>query len=265
MASFRGETTGRDRRIAVGETTHSASFAATAYDDDRRAAPGVADDDREVPWLEESPLALGERSEGARKPPRRGPSAKSSGRATRETGLLSEEELRSLEREHDSGITAVEVVELFTQRGIRLSEATFRKYVQQGLLPRSRRIGRKGKHRGSMGVYPAKTVRRVNTIKQLMLDGYTIDEIQEHFLRFADLVENIEEALSELFDSLEEVIEGPRFDDRVKKSLGRELTDAKRLADDLLKRIGGLAETAAEPPTDRYRSSGAAGSAEELL
>jgi len=66
--------------------------------------------------------------------------------------LLKEEELRAIEGTYPHGITAVQIVDAFTSRGIKFSEASFRKYVQQGLLPRSRRVGRKGKHRGSLGV-----------------------------------------------------------------------------------------------------------------
>lgn len=205
------------------------------------------------------------RSAGAHGTGRKGRKRTSSRGGSKSTGLLSEAELLGLEEKYEAGITAVDVVELFTSRGVRLSEATFRKYVQQGLVPRSRRVGRKGKHRGSMGMYPAKTVRRINTIKQLMEEGYTIEEIQEHFLRFADLVEGVDEGLGELFESFAEAIDGPRFDARVKKTLARELEEARRLADDLMERVGGLAETVAEPPSDRYRSSGAAGSAEDLL
>jgi hypothetical protein len=68
----------------------------------------------------------------------------------------------------------------------------FRKYVQQGLLPRSRRVGRKGKNKGSLGLYPAKTVRRIDHVKRLMGEGYTIEQIQAQFLQFTDLVENVE-------------------------------------------------------------------------
>ena len=35
---------------------------------------------------------------------------------------------------------------------MKFSEATLRKYVQLGLLPRSVRVGRKGKHQGSQGI-----------------------------------------------------------------------------------------------------------------
>ena len=66
----------------------------------------------------------------------RGSAKKSKGQ-----GLLSDDELKDIAEQYVSGITAVQVVEIFTSREVRFSEATFRKYVQQGLLPRSRRVG----------------------------------------------------------------------------------------------------------------------------
>jgi len=254
--------TAREASCDAARTQGSASSAAS---DEGRLCPGLASDDREVPWIEERGSVAGPREELARGPRKKGSGQAGSRRSKKSTGLLSEAELRDIEERYESGITAVEAVEIFTSRDVRLSEATFRKYVQQGLLPRSRRIGRKGKHRGSMGVYPAKTVRRINTIKERMDEGYTIEEIQEHFLRFADLVESVDEGLSELFDSFEEAIEGPRYDARTKKGLTRDLAEAKRIAEELMQRVGGLAETVGEPPKDRYRTAGAAGSAEDLL
>src|SRR5438309_6631695 len=82
--------------------------------------------------------------------------------------LLSDRDLRDIERAHPQGLTSKQIVDLFESRGVRLSEATFRKYVQLGMLPRSRRIGRKGKHQGSCGIYPPHTIRRINAIKRLM-------------------------------------------------------------------------------------------------
>ena len=100
------------------------------------------------------------------------------------------------------GRVSVIRVSRIAARGIKFSEASFRKYVQQGLLPRSKRVGRKGKHRGSLGVYPAKTIRRINSVKQLMADGYTIEEIQGQFLLYTDLVEGVAENLAELWTRL---------------------------------------------------------------
>lgn len=181
------------------------------------------------------------------------------------TGLLSDSELRQIEDAHVDGITAVQIVEIFTTRNVRFSEATFRKYVQQGLLPRSRRIGRKGKHRGSLGVYPAKTVRRINAIKRLMKDGYTIEQIQQQFLQFTDVIEGLEEGVTELLSRFEQEVADPRFDTKAKNSLQREISEARTTADELLRRIEGLSRRVSRSRDDSYRGTGAAGSAEDLL
>jgi len=177
--------------------------------------------------------------------------------------LLKEEELRAIESTYAEGITAVQIVEVFTGRGIKFSEASFRKYVQQGLLPRSRRVGRKGKHRGSLGVYPAKTVRRINTVKQLMADGHTIEEIQGEFLHYTDLTEGVAENLTELMSRLAAAI--AKSDPTQRKPLERELTDARRDGDRLVERLGELTRRVAAPRTDSLRLAGAAGGAEDLL
>ena len=44
--------------------------------------------------------------------------------------------------------------------------------MQLGLLPRSVRVGRKGKHRGSQGLYPATVVRQIELVRRLMAQGY---------------------------------------------------------------------------------------------
>src|SRR5579859_2384517 len=112
-------------------------------------------------------------------------------------GLLPEGELAALERKHPEGLSAAQIVEIFRLRAIQLSEATFRKYVQQGLLPRSRRVGKKGKHQGSMGLYPASAVRRINEIKRMMAESDTIEEIQRAFLRFTGDIEAVDRGLKE--------------------------------------------------------------------
>ena len=177
--------------------------------------------------------------------------------------VLKEEELRAIEGTYPEGITAVQIVDVFTSRGIKFSEASFRKYVQQGLLPRSRRVGRKGKHRGSLGVYPAKTVRRINAVKQLMADGYTIEEIQGQFLLYTDLVEGVAENLTELWTRLTGDV--ARLDASSRRELERELADARRDGDRLVERLGELTRRVAAPRTDTLRLAGAAGGAEDLL
>jgi hypothetical protein len=182
-----------------------------------------------------------------------------------EHGLLTDAELRSIEDTYPNGITAVQIVEVFTSRGIKLSEASFRKYVQIGLLPRSRRVGRKGKHRGSLGVYPAKTVRRINTVKRLMAEGHTIEEIQGEFLLYTDLVEGLGETVTALLGRLERDVTGRAEPDPDRYRLIREIAELRRVADDLVHRLEELARRVAAPRADKSRRTGAAGSAEDLL
>jgi DNA-binding transcriptional MerR regulator len=161
------------------------------------------------------------------------------GRA-RASGLLEEDELAEIERSWPEGLTSRQIVDLFETRGIRFSEATLRKYVQLGLLPRSVRVGRKGKHRGSCGLYPANVVRRVNLVKGMMADDLTIEEIQRSFVRFKDEIDAIEKKLRELIAGFERQAKGPALEAERRRELEREIAEAKRAAGDLVRRITGV-------------------------
>ena len=113
----------------------------------------------------------------------------------------SEQELNAIEANHPDGMTVATIVTLVTDHGGRLTEATFRKYVQLGLLPRSKRVGRKG--RGSQGLYPATAVRQFVHIRRLMSQGFSIEEIQKEFL----FVRGDIEALSRQLDRVVVAIE----------------------------------------------------------
>src|SRR5262245_18528970 len=95
---------------------------------------------------------------------------------------LTDAVLDEVEKAHPDGITSQQIVELLEHHELKFSEATLRKYVQLGLLPRSVRVGRKGKNRGSQGRYPAGIVRQIVEIKRLLNDNYTIDEIRREYL-----------------------------------------------------------------------------------
>ena len=194
---------------------------------------------------------------------RRDDEAPGAGAAPSRTALLREEELRAIETAFPEGLTAVQVVDAFTSRGIKFSEASFRKYVQQGLLPRSRRVGRKGKHKGSLGVYPAKTVRRINLVRRLMHDGYTIEEIQGQFLLYTDLVEGVAENVQELCTRLAR--DGERLDGQARRELTKDLNDARKEGERLVEKLDELTRRVAAPRTDTLRLTGAAGGAEDLL
>jgi DNA-binding transcriptional MerR regulator len=113
-----------------------------------------------------------------------------------------DDEIARLERDRAAGITSGEVVSLFAEKGVRLSAATFRKYVQAGLLPRSRRVGRKGKHTGSTGLYPVSVVRRIALIKRMMAEGYTVEDIRGSFVTVRNRLEDVEKGLQELVEEL---------------------------------------------------------------
>jgi DNA-binding transcriptional MerR regulator len=146
--------------------------------------------------------------------------------------LLSRE-IERLEREHAAGITSGEVVRIFEARGARLSAATFRKYVQMGLLPRSRRVGRKGKHTGSTGLYPVSVVRRIALIKRMMSEGYTVEDIRGSFVTVRNRLEDVEKGLQELLDELSRKARAhPR-----RRQFEGELVRAEREARAALRRI----------------------------
>lgn len=158
----------------------------------------------------------------------------------RGTGLLVEEELNEIERQCPAGLTSRQIVDLFTGRGFRFSEATLRKYVQLGLLPRSVRVGRKGKHRGSCGMYPAEVVRRVNQVRAMMAADLTIEEIQRSFVRFKDDIEHVEKGVRELIAGFEREAKGPAFEPQRRAAIETEILAAKQAAGELIRRITGV-------------------------
>jgi DNA-binding transcriptional MerR regulator len=116
------------------------------------------------------------------------------------------DEFDRLEATHPHGVSAAQIVDFFAPRGVKLAQATFRKYVQLGLLPRSRRVGEKGKHRGSRGLYPATAFRRISLIKSLMDDGLTLEDIRHSFVFFRGQLDAVESALDDLFAALDKTI-----------------------------------------------------------
>ncbi len=151
--------------------------------------------------------------------------------------LLSEPDLKRIEKAHPDGLTSAQIISIFQGRGARLSEATFRKYVQLGLVPRCKRVGSKGKHKGSHGIYPCATVRRINAIKKLMANSYTIEEIQRSFSNFKEKIDEIEASLDDLFKGFERELARPRFDYSKTRSLNQDIDKARKLAGDLLRRV----------------------------
>ena len=161
--------------------------------------------------------------------------------------LLTTAEIRKLERQHEAGVSSSTIVDIFQGKGERFSEATLRKYVQLNLLPKSRRVGTRGKHKGSSGVYPVSIIGLVNEIKRTLAAGATLDEIrytsvglvgevhalrrvvQETAARFAEAIDKQGDARhrSGLLKSL----------DKQSKALNKQIEELEQLANRL--RSGG--------------------------
>jgi DNA-binding transcriptional MerR regulator len=160
--------------------------------------------------------------------------------AVRATGLLGEDELAEIEAQHPKGMSSREIIDVFASRGVRFSEATLRKYVQLGLLPRSVRVGRKGKHCGSRGLYPAGVIRRVNQVKAMMAANLTIEDIQRSFVRFKEEIEGVSKGLRDLMANFEREAKGPTLSPERRQEIEQEIEAAKRAAGELVRRISGL-------------------------
>jgi DNA-binding transcriptional MerR regulator len=183
---------------------------------------------------------------------------------TGQIGLLDERELQEIEQLWPNGMTSRQIVDVFETRGIRFSEATLRKYVQLGLLPRSIRVGRKGKHRGSCGLYPANVIRRVNVVKGMMAEDRTIEEIQRSFARFKDDIDSVETDLRDLIASFEREAKAPSGDPDGRRDLEREIVEAKRAASELVRRISTLERRISSRAADDLAAGTAVGGGSDL-
>jgi hypothetical protein len=165
-------------------------------------------------------------------------------RRLRERGMghadqFSEDELARIEREHPEGLSSEEIVGAFSRKGVKFTEAALRKYVQLGLLPRSVRVGLKGKHRGSQGMYPSTVVRRIQRLKAMMSE-FTIEQIQREFLFVRGDVEELERTLERIFSAFASVVKSGRGGDVAARAVQKELGEARSLAAELVARITGV-------------------------
>jgi DNA-binding transcriptional MerR regulator len=118
-----------------------------------------------------------------------------------------ESSLIQLEAARPDGLTSGEILDILARHGVSISEATLRKYVQLGLLPRSVRVGTKGKHRGSRGLYPTEVVRRIALIKALMAERYTIEEIRRRLVFLSVDIDKLEAGIKAVLSKLRQSAE----------------------------------------------------------
>ncbi|OGQ84980.1 MAG: hypothetical protein A2289_12540 [Deltaproteobacteria bacterium RIFOXYA12_FULL_58_15] len=136
------------------------------------------------------------------------------------------------------------IVEIFQNKGERFSAPSLRKYVQLGLLPKSRRVGIRGRHRGSSGLYPVAVVRLINNIKSALDDGATLDEIRLGQAGVAGEVQALARSAGQVVERLKEAIrhqENKKKRDALKRDLdnrAKVLTREIRAVERLVSRLG---------------------------
>jgi hypothetical protein len=149
---------------------------------------------------------------------------------------INEAMLLRIERHHPAGLTSAEILGVFAEHKIRFSEATLRKYVQLGLLPRSVRVGRKGRHQGSQGLYPAGVIRQILHIKRMMAERVTIEQIQRKFLFMRSDLEQLDRILNSVFGKLSAVVR-ERSRESNARTVAREISEARALSRALVVRL----------------------------
>ncbi|CAN5787000.1 hypothetical protein BH09MYX1_BH09MYX1_59030 [soil metagenome] len=153
--------------------------------------------------------------------------------------VFTEDELARIEQDNPEGLTSERIVDLFIRKNLRFTEASLRKYVQLGLLPRSRRVAIKDKSRGSQGVYPATVIRRIQRLKAMMVN-HTIEEIKAEFLFVRGDIEELENAMERVFMALSSAAKPHKNSETVSKSVVRELIEARSLAADLMAKLSSV-------------------------
>jgi hypothetical protein len=169
--------------------------------------------------------------------------------------MLDDAALSQLEKSHARGLTSAEILAVFAENELLLSEASLRKYVQLGLLPRSVRIGRKGKHQGSQGIYPVTVVRQILRIKAMMAQNYTIEQIRREFLFVRADLQLLEQTLGQIFTKLERVVKD-RKSVSISQAMTRNISEARSLSRELLARLRSIeSRLTATRPLDHAAAS----------
>jgi hypothetical protein len=153
-------------------------------------------------------------------------------------GAWTDDKLDAIRVQYPDGMSVRQIVDEFTAQGEHLTEATFRKYVQLGFLPRSVRVGRKGKHRGSQGLYPVDSLRLVHQVRALMKQGYTMEEIQHGLLGLSNEIESLKRHVDSTFQIVEKcVAERVSLATKSDSLAWHAVVDARRSADEMLRKL----------------------------
>lgn len=137
---------------------------------------------------------------------------------------LSPRDIADIEKAHAEGLSSKQIITLLTDHGEHLTEATLRKYVQLGLLPRSRRVGQKGKHRGSRGIYPIEVVRRLHELRRAMTSGETLESLARATHAVRAKLASARVSVLEVLDAADVDVDARELDRAKKSALKGELS-----------------------------------------
>lgn len=76
--------------------------------------------------------------------------------------LFTATEMQNLKENYEDGITWDEVDKELSRKGIPLKKVTFRKYIQDGLLPKAK--GYRNTDKGRVAIFPSDTIEHINFI-----------------------------------------------------------------------------------------------------
>lgn len=155
---------------------------------------------------------------------------------------ITAQQLARLEREHLDGLTMFQILGALAEQGIRVSEATFRKYVQLGLLPQSRltRCGQGGRHSGSQGLYPPETVRYLLLIKARLSAGAALADLCQE-IGLLHRIEGLRHRWRRLRQSL--LAKARQAPPKTSQAVSAEITALDRGWEELVTLLRGLANT----------------------
>lgn len=156
--------------------------------------------------------------------------------------LLTKAEIKKIGERFPEGISSKEIVSIFQSKGLKFSEATFRKYVQMGLVERCRRVGQKGKHRGSHGLYPVSTIERINSIKKLISGDVTLEQLKGSYFAMRQRLEEVERIISDVTNDIAEMAKLKERKERHDVQLHRELENLDRNTKKVIKTLQRLEE-----------------------
>ena len=154
-------------------------------------------------------------------------------------------QLTALEEKHPEGLTLAQILGCLEHEGIHIAVATFRKYVQRGLLPQSQLVRREngGMHSGSQGLYPATAIRYLLEIRARRSAGETLAKIRQN-MRAAILQDALGRRFANVWRALQAEIAGRRdLNSRSRHTHLQELAALAEKAQALMAHLARLTQT----------------------